>query len=278
MAVVSPERSETPLTLGKGPNRLDTATLCERQLGLEARDTMPECKWIVMHQFSVGVEVRNPVSAYADLGLFLSYEAGRLVQVEHHLQCDALSDSHQVVDSSNEHLRLFWELLRYWYGVPLPSRSMHVRKSEPLASPPDGSTSSINLSLSALISGPILLPRPEVLVSPSSRLHVWLRLAINASESDDVNAIRNYYMIWEDWHSKHTSRAISQEANSLRLIRDFVSHGEPLNRVKLLEFLKPLGEGTNQFDPTNSSHKRFVASQRESSRHLVERLIKAELQ
>lgn len=232
---------------------------------------MPDCRWIVIHQFLTGIEVRNPVPAYEKLGISLHYKYERLIRVEHELQCDDSLEPHEVVSSSHEHLKLFWELLRYRRGISLPSLSSHATKVEPVTNLPAEGTGFIGVPVSVVLVSSILMPDPEVFSEARSRLLAWLRLANDALDSSDINAIRNYYMIWEDSHPGWKTKHGPTEATNLKLTRDFVSHGEELGYEEVLAFIqRNLEPDTKQFDPTDRAQQRFVSSQRKSARSLIE--------
>ena len=116
------------------------------------------------------------------------------------------------------------------------------------------------------------MPDPKVFSHVPARLLAWLRLANDASGSNDpVDAIRDYYMIWEDMHPAWKIQDGPAEATDLKLTRDFVSHGGKLKNKDVLDFVeRNLGRRIEQFDPTDRAQQQFVSSQRKSARDLIE--------
>jgi hypothetical protein len=116
------------------------------------------------------------------------------------------------------------------------------------------------------------MPKAEVFTNSDYRLLVWLRLANEArNAASSANAIRNYYMIWEDEHGTPEGTNAQTEALELKFVRHFVSHGEKLVDSKLLDFLKKqIGKHTEQYDPTDSTHQVLVERYRAIGRTLIE--------
>lgn len=228
-------------------------------------------QWKVIHQFLAGVEVQNPIPAYQNLVVSLHYEDNKLKLIEHELDCDDNLEPYQVVITSQERLKLFWELLRYRWGVSLPDIYSVAQKVEPANGSPAKSTGFVNIAATALICSSIVMPDPKVFSHAPSRLLVWLRLANDASDSGDAAyAIRNYYMIWEDLHLGSKVQDWPAEAKELKWVRDFVSHAK-IGNCDVLNFVeRSLGRRIKQFDPNDSAQQQFVSSQRKSARSLIE--------
>jgi len=230
-------------------------------------------KWKVIHRFSEGVLVHNPIVGYRSIAVSLYYEDNKLMRVEHELEldCDDRIESTQVINNSKQCLELFWELLRYRRGVSLPDISSSAQKVEPVNGSPAKTTGSVGVALDARLCSPIVMPNPNVFAHPSSRLLVWLRLANDAFDScNAAYAIRNYYMIWEDLHPYRNYKEWPAKANDLRLTRHFVSHGGQLWK-EVGKFIKrSLGRQIDQYDPTDSAQQQFVILQCKSARNLIE--------
>lgn len=232
---------------------------------------MSECRWSVVHRFSTGIEVENPVPGYENLGVSLGYEGDRLIEVVQVLQYDEQSAPHQVVDASREHLGILFELLRYWRGIPLPSVNSVATKTGSTTDWLSRGTGFLSIAADALLSGTIRMPDPAVLLRAPPRMLVWLRLANDASDcSDAADAIRNYYLIWEDLHSGEADQPIA--ADNLRFTRHFVSHGSKLHEPtrRFIQRDDNLGPGVDQFDPTDTAQRQFLSRQRRSARALIE--------
>jgi len=235
-------------------------------------------QWKVIHRFSAGVEVQNPIPAYKNLAVSLQYEGDKLIGIEHELDCEDELEPRKVIDRSRRELMLFLELLRYRRGISLPNITSVVQKVEPATSSPRRSTGAQSVDTDALLCAPILMPDPKVFSHTPARLLDWLRLANDASDSDEpAYAIRNYYMIWEDSHPSWKPKDGPDEANDLRLTRHFVSHGGKL-RKETCEFVESnLGKPIECFDPTDSYQQQFISSQRRPARSLIEAELDKEL-
>jgi hypothetical protein len=87
----------------------------------------------------------------------------------------------------------------------------------------------------------------------------------------DADAIRNYYMIWEDKHGKAELTNAPVAAVELRLVRNFVSHGGDLGDNAVLDLVeRELGTSITRYDPTNGDQQRFVQKYRQQARQLIE--------
>lgn len=229
-------------------------------------------QWKVSHLFSDGVDVQNPITAYKNMALTLYYDGNKLLRIEHELDCDDTLEPGQVVSTSQERLKLFWELLRYRRGISLPEISTVAQKVQPANGSPPKSTGFSHISVDALICSPITMPDPRVFSDARDRLFMCLRLANDASDSSDaVYAIRNYYTIWEVLYPSWKVQDGPTEAKELKLSRDFVSHGNKLNNPDLLDLIKrKLGKPIRQFDPTDKAQQQFISLQCKSARNLIE--------
>jgi len=227
-------------------------------------------RWKVLYEFQTGIKVVNPVLSYPSMGLTLQYEGEKLLRIERELDIDDAVEPAQVLDKSEADLKLFWELLEYRWRLPLPplSKSIERIQDQPTT---QGRTLFIQSTLSASIHAPVIMPKTSELLCDNTRILVWLKLANEARKYDSAaDAIRNYYMIWEDLHSGQNKEGWPREAIELNYVRDFVSHAKITNK-NLLTFLKQeLGEETFQFDPTNARHIDFINRYYLKCRKLVE--------
>ena len=229
-------------------------------------------RWKVIHRFLVGVDVQNPITVYQNMAVSLYYDGNKLMRVEHELDCDDSFELDQVVNASQEVLKLFWELLRYRRGTSLPDIVSVAQKVQPANSSLPEGISYVDVHIRALFCSSIVMPDPRVFSRAPARLLVWLRLANDASDSSDAtDAIRDYYMIWEDMHPAWRKQDGPTEATELKLVRDFVSHGKELDNRDVLELVKrKLGKPVKQFDPTDVAQQQFVGLHRTSARNLIE--------
>ena len=229
-------------------------------------------RWKVIHRFSVGVDVQNPITAYQNMEVSLYYDGNKLMRVEHELDCGDKLEPDQVVNASRQRLKLFWELLRYRRGIPLPNISSVAQKVQPANGSPPKGIGYVDVHARMLLCNSIVMPDPSVFSRAPARLLAWLRFANDASDSSDAtDAIRDYYMIWEDMHPAWRIQDGPTEATELKLVRDFVSHGKELDNRDVLELVKrKLGKPVKQFDPTDMAQQQFVSLHRMSARNLVE--------
>lgn len=233
-------------------------------------------QWKVIHRFSAGVDVQNPITAYQNMAVSLHYDGNKLMRIEHELDCEDGLEPGQVINTSRHHLKLFLELLRYRRGVSLPDISSVAEKLQPANGSPPVGRGFVDVAVNVLICSSIVMPDPKVFSHAPARLLVWLRLANDASDSSDAEyAIRNYYMIWEDLlqdlHPDWRIQDWPTEARELKWVRHFVSHGEKLRNHAVLDFVeRELGKRIEQFDPTDMAQQQFVRSHCTSARNLVE--------
>ncbi len=225
-------------------------------------------RWRVTHAIKAGAAVVRPLKQYPGLNMTLRYDGDTLKAVEHELQVDESFGHADVVRKSHELLVTFWELLHYLRGLPI---SIERSSAVPLeSSVANKSTGAVVAVFDALICHRMEMPREDILLDPPGRLLVWLRLANDARAGRDVDAIRNYYMIWEDMHGRPQEGKSPRAALELKHSRDFVSHGRVDNK-EVQKFLKQeLGRSITQFDPTDRAQAALVEKLRHQARDLVE--------
>ena len=230
-------------------------------------------RWKVSYTFSGAVDVQNPIVAYDSIGVSLYYNGNnKLIRVEHELDVDNLLEKYEVINTSQEQLKFFWELLHYQRGISLPISHLTVEIINPATGVRPIRTGVATIISHAAICRSIKMPDPRVFKLENNRLLVWFRLANEARDSKSaVDAIRNYYMIWEDSHGVPTKANAPKEAIELKFVRDFVSHGLKLENPELLKFIEDqFGKSINQFDPTDAVQQDFVNRYRTLGRNLVE--------
>lgn len=219
------------------------------------------------------VDVNNQVPTYPDLGVSVRYEDDKIVAVEHTLDTDDSMTDMQAITRSQQNLKLFWELLQYKRGVPIPISS---RTAERVTATPGATgtrTGLASASISAALARGIGMPDPVVFTQAPSRLIVWLRLANDAHAAPvDADAIRNYYMIWEDKNGIAKDSDVNLDAVNLRLVRNFVSHGFKLDDLEIRKLVESEVRISDiHYDPTDSAQQRFVQKYRQIGRMLIER-------
>lgn len=219
--------------------------------------------WKVSHHLSQTIEYGSGPTAYPNVGVNLILEDGKFIRIDHEFCGEtAMSDDAAIALSLIE-LATLLELLRYRWGYPVvPSRQTATKGSGGAST-----TNRATISGRSAIVHRVRLPNETVLAAPN-RLRVWLRLANEARQPTPVgDAIRYYYMIWEDMYGEPTT----PESRELKFIRHFVSHGGVLGDPNLCQFLgTEIGKPTNQYDPHDPDHQNFLERSRDWARLLVE--------
>jgi hypothetical protein len=228
--------------------------------------------WKVVHHLGQPIQYGLGPTNYPELKISIILENGNIVRIEQILTVEDGKREEEVIAISNRKLITLWETLEYWWGhQPSVNRKTAKRLGTSSA---DGIqlTGFLTVSVSAFIAKPVRLPLEKILFYSDSRLHVWLRLVNEARQASSPNeAIRNYYMVWEDMKGRPDSVATGSHDTELKYVRDFVSHGEPLRNPKLLAFLQQeIGKTVGQYDPHDLDQLRFVQSRRDWARSLVE--------
>jgi hypothetical protein len=232
-----------------------------------------DCK--VSHLLQQPMAYASGPTTFPNLRARLILDGDMITQVDHEVMEDDLQTNHQIAETSKQQLSILWEVINYISGHDLRRADCRVERLGNASSPNSPSTTSRNQTGTARIVRPLKLPDETRLLS-NNRLRVWLRLANDARlPASSIDAIRNYYMIVEDMLGPETPGTSEQE---LKFTRNFVSHGVALDRRALLEFLeREIGAGTQQYDPFNPSHQRFVEKRRDWAMRLVESKINSRL-
>lgn len=210
-------------------------------------------------------------TVYPTSGVTLVLEDGKITRLVHDLtdEQDVLLES-EIVRLSHQELIFLFALLEFLSGDPLHT---HRHVTECLDRP--STTGGLQLPMLRLsgrgtvrFAGTVPVRLPSDTVARPSRLAVWLHLANDARRTTSaVDAIRNYYMIWEDICGVPSAGSTEEE---IKHVRDFVSHGNKLKNKRLLVFLQQeLGTYVTQYDPHNERHKRFVEARRATIRDMV---------
>jgi hypothetical protein len=226
--------------------------------------------WQVVHTLDRPITVVKEVASYVDRGIDFTYEAGKLVQIRHSFSVKDGLGRLAAVETSRNVLSLIVDLIEFWWGNPVRIvESIPQLLSETTDDPGAVLHGAVVAGMSVTVARAVRLPSPEALRSAPSRLHVWLRLANEAARATSVEAVRNYYMIWEDMHAPDPPKA--GEPLRLKLIRDFVSHGKNLTNPDLLALLQQeFGRPVSQFDPLDPAHRELIDDERVRARQLME--------
>ena len=226
-------------------------------------------KWRVTHYLREPLPYASGPTTYAEEGITLVLEAGKIARLEHELTVEADNPSEsEVVVESHQRLTLLREILEFKsHGAAHMSRQTAVCLDKP---PESRGLTLPMLTFSATGTVRTPIDMPDALPKQSTRLAVWLRLANLARLAPSpADAIRNYYLIWED----KRGRPKSGPGAVLKLVRDFVSHGK-VNNPDLLALLeREIGRPVTQYDPHDPDQARFLERHRRSIRQLIAREI-----
>ncbi len=223
--------------------------------------------WKVSHVFALPVEYESGPLNYPALGITLVGDGSAIRGMDHEFDADDRLSKAEVADLSANYVSLFVEVIRYRAGhCEVEVRSVSLRDPAP-----GGSRSTTTFTFQAgkaFIQRPMQFPPEANLASAPPRLRVWLRLAADAMQMSAPDAIRNYYMVWEDM-GLSSSRGTKGE--ELRFIRNFVSHGGLLTKRDLLAFLEgEFHKHVNQYDPHDTDHQIFLECRRTWARNLLD--------
>jgi hypothetical protein len=223
--------------------------------------------WKVSHVFAAPVAYQSGPLSYPRLGITLAGDRSAITGIDHELDVDDQLSKPEVVGISTLEVSLLVEVVRYRTGYcDILSRTPSLRA--PLPGESVSTTTFTYQTGRAAIQRAADFPAEANLPSAPPRLRVWLRLAADASEMSPPDAIRNYYMAWEDMG---LPSPIGSAGEELKFIRDFVSHGGLLTNPRLLAFLnRELHKPTDRYDPHDTDHQIFLAIRRQWARSLVE--------
>ena len=231
--------------------------------------------WRVVHHLQRSIAVVSNLPGYPHFGVSFGYENARIAHLAHEFEAHDLSRS-SAVDRSHRELQYILDILEFWWGHPARiAASTATLVSQEAQESDTVLTGTVVAGASVSVARAVRLPTAEALKTAPARLPVWLRLANDASQSSSsADAVRNYYMIWEDKNGRPTSG--QREAQRLKFIRDFVSHGEPLSNPGLKAFLaKELGSPVVRYDPTDLNHRQLVADGCTRARVLIDGELRA---
>ncbi len=221
--------------------------------------------WEVEHRFEQGLPVANKVYSYQSLNITLEYTDDYLTVINHTLETED-SEDRDIIELSKNKLKYFLDYLQFGYGLLLPPYKSRIKeKPENLPYTLEKSTS---ISLDCYICGTPRLPNNTFFSKMDYR-----RLLILANDAKDMSpeyAIRNYYIILEEFHPDDYDK--NNDRIEIKHIRDFVSHSK-INNSRILGFLsEKLEEEIQdfiQYDPLNPKHKKLVSKYSSIGRKLV---------
>lgn len=230
------------------------------------------CDWKVRYVLGNRIPITGAVPGYPKLGL--TFIAGTEGISEYHHTFSAPDElQHEgVLAESQRRLALFVEYLEYRYGIAIQIQQWTTEKVPVDASTPAKKTGSAALDMRVALVCSVELPSESLLLTSRPRLLSLLRFANDARRAPvDADAVKGYFMIWEDLHEAEDRSIWPLEALRLSYCRDFISHGVPMNRPRVSAYLESsLGKGVTKFDPVNEQHRKFVKEHRTFGRTLIE--------
>jgi len=236
--------------------------------------------WIVTHDLQQPIPVVSKVDSYPNLGIGLEYDiSGYLVRIQHKFETHHDIKEADVPRLSERQLGKFLEIIEFFYGFPPKIAQQRVKAQKPV-SDSSSSIGFISISMGAYIVDQVRLPAEQTLDDDYPRLTALLHLfnAARPPASDD-EAVRLYYLIWEDLHGTPSSCGSTLREQRLKFTRDFVSHGYALTRNKqAISFIESsLNQKIKAFDPTDPDHITFVTRQRLEAETLIREELKKQL-
>jgi hypothetical protein len=223
--------------------------------------------WKISHVFKLGVPYQSGPRSYPRLGIDLVGDGASITGIDHVIDVDDRFSKPEVLDLSTREISLLIELIRFRSGYcDLASQSISPRAATSGTRP--SATTWTYITGNSAIQQPLQSPTEASLASAPPRLRVWLRLAADAMTMSSPDAIRNYYMIWEDMGIPSPVGSAGEE---LKFIRHFVSHGGTLTKPALLAFLqREFRKPVSLYDPHDTDHVVFLDGRRGWARNLVE--------
>jgi hypothetical protein len=226
--------------------------------------------WKVSYRLAAPLAVKASVDGYRSLGLRFTYDGdGKLSWVEHTLETD-VSET-EVYDESERRLGFLWEYLHFRSGLPV-TRAQETRE---LVEQP-ASQSRIRSGRIVMSAGAeVVLPVEWIIEDGLGRLArehlmtLWLHFANQAKMTKSAaEAIRLYFLIWEDWRAERTAPA-DDRGERLEFTRHFLSHARIDDPRVLALVAKQLGPGIDRYDPTVRDHQMFIRRMREEAFELI---------
>lgn len=223
--------------------------------------------WMIDHRFAASLPVLNKVDSYPSLGITIDYVDSNISVIHHTLSSN--KDKLEIIESSKNELKLFFELLQFWYGLPLPVITSSARVVNDTSM--QITHSKVPTNLDSLLSGNIKMPNPSLFSELDERKYILLFLANDARNSGNkVHAIRNYYIILEELHTEDYDT--DKDRLKLRYIRDFVSHHKITKNKKIIDLIEcETGSRTDSYNPHNEKHQLLISRYWQIGEKLVDK-------
>jgi hypothetical protein len=234
-----------------------------------------DATWKVAHNIRP-IDYRGGPLTYPNHGIAILVDDNKITQIAHTFIAEDSLPSQEVGNISEASIGTLLEIIRYRWGYAPDIYSKTVEKLGS-ANAPSPSMASIQIIRGqASVTCPVEFPLEPVISYP--RLAVWLRLYNEArNPTSDADALRNYYIIWEDMNP-----GVKPTANTdwwkLKLIRHFVSHGGTFDGQELKNFLaQEFNRPVLSYDPLDPLHRDYVERHREWARLLIQQEIENRL-
>jgi hypothetical protein len=229
------------------------------------------CEWKVGYVLRKPIPITGVPHGYPQLGLTVIAGTDGILEYHHTFSAPDELQHEGVLAESQRRLALFVEYLEYRYGIPIEVQQWTTEKVPVDASMAAKKTGSGGFDMGVALVRSVELPSESMLLDSRPRLLSYLRFANDAKRAPDADAVKGYFMIWEDLHRGKDMATWPLDAVRLKYCRHFVSHGKPLGDPGLVTYLESsLGKGVIQFDPVNDQHRKFVREHRRMGRALIE--------
>jgi len=236
--------------------------------------------WEVEYLLKQPIPVEQPKDGYPSLSIAFRYDdAGLLTSIVQAISMPIESDHGAVIHASERSLTFFFQVLEYRYGLPIEVRSIQAGAVVAQTASIAPTLGLIKAGIDVAIASIVKLPSEHALTGVNRHITVLFYM-FNAARysTDDAEAVRILYVIWEFLHSQELDGYVPPEADELKCARDFVSHGIKLERPAAVTAIeKILGEPIKPFDPLNPLHQKYVAKMRKKGetflRHQLDGLL-----
>lgn len=232
--------------------------------------------WLVNYPLSPPLKVADQPVGLPTFGVRFSYDPdGLLTVISHEFSLHDTATEGEAFSASERALQALFAAMSFRSGVVVTGRARSVM-NRATAMGTAQITIRTTINVSGQVGGTLVLSALSALPQAPSRLAVWLALANDARDSESaVDALRSYYMILEDIYGRN-AMVRGHPADKIRLVRNFVSHGEPLGDPLLLQVVaSELGYSASQYDPGNRDHVALIKRYRTAARELVVQALSA---
>jgi len=238
--------------------------------------------WKVTYTLTSPVVIAGaPIGGYPGLGVAFTYTADqRLQSIEHQLELADADGAEDARTASRDGVDFLISALEFTYGLPMSFRVNCVKIARATASVGTGTAHGFaTVSGDAVIVLPLRFPSEKAIARNDPRLSIWLELVMRARASKDHGqAIRDYYMVIEDHCAGPPPMG---DMNSLRLLRNFVSHPQIGDKSVIAFVNAELGLAPSgslpPYQPSDPLQQAMLQNWRHKAEAIVKSLIDAKL-